>query len=54
MRKFYSNSGDNITTGDINAETGGFAAAKIDNISGSGNRFGGSDTSNTTFNVGKD
>ena len=54
IAKANSNSGDNITTGDINAETGGLAAAKIDNISGSGNRFGGSDTNNTTFNVGKD
>ena len=43
-----ANSGDNITTGEIKAETGGVAAAKID---APGSRFGGSDTN---INVGKD
>ena len=42
-----SNSGDNITTGEIKAETGGVAAAKID---APGSRFGGSDTN---LDVGK-
>ena len=41
-------SGDTITTGEIKAETGGVAAAKID---APGGRFGGSDTH---INVGKD
>ncbi|MGB5633475.1 MAG: hypothetical protein WBM44_29230 [Waterburya sp.] len=40
--------GDKIATGEIKAETGGVAAAKID---APGSRFGGSDTN---FNVGKD
>ncbi len=43
-----ANSGDNITVGEIKAETGGVAAAKID---APGSRFGGSDTN---INVGKD
>ncbi|MDJ0594070.1 MAG: hypothetical protein QNJ72_29525 [Pleurocapsa sp. MO_226.B13] len=36
-----ANSGDTITTGEIKAETGGVAAAKID---APGSRFGGKDT----------
>lgn len=40
--------GDKIATGEIKAETGGVAAAKID---APDSRFGGSDTN---FNVGKD
>ncbi len=43
-----ASSGDTITTGEIKAETGGVAAAKID---APGSRFGGSDTN---INVGKD
>ena len=43
-----ANSGDDITVGEIKAETGGVAAAKID---APGSRFGGSDTN---INVGKD
>lgn len=48
-----ANQGSSITTRDIKAETGGVAAAKIENAPNS--RFGGSDTNNTTnINVGKD
>ena len=47
-REIAKTAGDNITTGDIKAETGGVGAAKIDAPNA---RIGGSDN---VFNLGKD